>query len=277
MSEAVTAPVPGSPPPTAPEPAPNLHKVKVDGAEMEIPYDELIRDYQTRKASDKAFREGAQARKEAEQLVLMLKNDPISVLKDPRLGHDVRKLAEEYLAAQIGDELMDPKDRELRDLKKWKQDQDDAKANEAKTAKEKENAELTAHYTQEYSTAIVDVLQAGGLPKTPTCVKRMAYYMNEGLKRNLDLSPKDVVGLVRDDFIAEQRELYGNSDGDTLLSLLGEDVAAKIRKHDLSRLKQSGSITAASKAPRASREAPKEAKGISKDEWRERMKEYTRG
>lgn len=274
-------PVAAAPQPTAqetPAPNPNLHKVKIDGAELEVPYEELVSGYQTRKASDKAFREGAEIRKQAEQLVQLLKSDPISVLADPRLGLDVRKIAEEYLAAQIGDELMDPKERELRDLKKWREAREKEDNEKLTRAQQEENDRLTQEHIGSYSNGIIEALESSQLPKNATCVKRMAYYMHEGLKRGLELSPKDVVGLVREDFENDFRSLYGSADGEVLLGLLGEEGANKIRKHDLSRLKQTGAYTAKQgvAAPKAARVEQK-SKGISKDEWRQRMKEIARG
>lgn len=249
------------------EPVIPRHRVKVDGNEVEVDLEELKRGYSHQQAANKILQEGKTARQQAEQLVQLLKSDPLAVLKDPRLGLNVRKLAEEYLAAEIGDELMDPKDKELRDLKRWKEERE-GEANRAK--EEEENArqqELRSKYVNDYSASIVEVLEAGGLPKNPVCVKRMAYYMQEGLKRGIELSPRDVVPLVKEDYMEEQKALFGSADGDSLLSLLGEDVAAKIRKHDLSRLKSSGTISTKKAAPRAQVHNEK-PKGLTKDEFR---------
>ncbi len=93
------------------------HKVKVDGQEIEVDEEELKRGYAHQKAANKKLQEGLRAKKQAEDFVKLLKTDPLKVLKDPRIGHDVRKLAEEYLASQLEDELLDPREKELRTYK----------------------------------------------------------------------------------------------------------------------------------------------------------------
>ena len=50
------------------------HKVKVDGVESELAYDDLVRDYQMRQSSDKRFREGDEAKTKYEGMMSNLDN-----------------------------------------------------------------------------------------------------------------------------------------------------------------------------------------------------------
>lgn len=273
-----SAPTPVSaesaPPPPQETPAQaqaRMFKVKIDGQEKEVPEDELLRDYQTREAANKRFQEAAEMKKQAEGFFKRLKDNPLEVLKDPAIGHDVRKLAEEYLVAQLQEEMMDPKDRELRDLKKFKEAKEAEEQERQRAEEEAKNAEIQAKYAEEYSAGIIEALETGSLPKTPFTVRKMAYYMAEGLKRGHNLTPKDVVPLVREDYIEDQKHFFSALDGQSMLDFLGKENADKLRKHELAKLKRPGVTT----PPRGKSQAkaPAEKRPMSRSEWREMQRE----
>lgn len=247
------------------------YKVKdEDGTEIEVDEETLLRDYQIRKASDKKFREAAMMRKQAEDFIHLLKTDPRKVLSNPSLGLDLRRFAEEYLVEQLEEEMLDPKEKEFRKYKKMVEDQQ-AKEKAEKDKQDQERAEaLRAKYTEDYSKQIVEALNTSGLPKSEHTVKRMAYYMHEGLKNGIDLKAKDIVDLVRQDYLNEQKSLIGGLDADALIQILGEETANKIRKWDVSRVKAQTktAVTPQNQAPSVH---VKEKKKITKDEWRAKL------
>lgn len=253
-------------------------KVKINGAEQEVGEKELLEGYQTRKAADEKFREAAMTRKQAEDFINLLRQDPAKVLTDPRLGIDARKFAEDFLLKQLEDEMLDPKEKELRKYKKQLEEYEQSQKAAKEEQEKARTAELTAKYTEDFTKDITTALSSSGLPKTEHTVKRMAYYMHQGLKRGMDLKAGDVVDLVKNDYINEQKSLYSSLDGESLLSILGPEIADKIRKHDLSRLKspQSGLRTPDKQAP-SDRESSKPNPKMSKDSWREKMERIKRG
>lgn len=270
----------GSKPEEQPDDGTGVRKfiVKVNGQEQEVTEDELIQGYQTRKASDEKFREAAMSKKQAEEFINLLRTNPRKVLTNPDLGIDMRKLAEEYLVEQMEEEMMDPKDKELRDAKRQLQEIEDEKKRKAKEEEESQAVQLKEKYSQEYSSQIVDALQSSGLPKSEHTVKRMAYYMHQGLQRGYNLSAKDVVGLVKQDYIDEQKSLFGQLDGDMLVQLLGDDVANKIRKYDVGRVKSTEKqLKTPDKQPEGGSPRPKKSKKISKDDWKARMERIKNG
>lgn len=262
----------------APENGVRMFKVKVNGQDMEVSEDELISGYQTRKASDEKFREASMSKKQAEEFIHLLRTNPRKVLSNPDLGIDVRKFAEEFLVEQMEEEMMDPRDRELRDARKQLQEIEDEKKRVKDESEASQAAELREQYSQEYQTSIVDALQSSGLPKSEHTVKRMAYYMHQGLKRGMNLGAKDVVSLVKQDYIDEQKSLYSNLDGDMLLELLGSDVANKIRKHDISKVKgQKKEPKYPEKQPEASAPRKKKSKKITKEQWKANLEKIKNG
>ena len=245
-------------------------KVKIDGVEQEFDEDEVIRDFGKGRAADKKFQEAAALRKEAVAFIEALKKDPMAVLSDPRLGVNARQAAEEYLLKTLEDEMMDPKDRELRDLKKEKQAREDAEEEAKRQAQEAKERETTEHLKDKYEAQFQACLDSSGLPKTPHTIKRIAFYMREGIMRGLDLTPDDVVSKVKDEYIEEQKSLFSGLDGENLLKLLGDDLAKKIRKFDTSKVMQPKKI-ALMDQPNVSERALKKSERVSKDDWKARM------
>jgi hypothetical protein len=281
----------GNKPPVAGQPtvaqkeAIRKHKLKIDGREEELPEDEVIKWAQLGRASQKRFQEASATRKQAEDFIQMLKTDPRKVLSDPSIGVDLRKFSEEYLSEQLKLESLTPEQRQIRDMQEQLKANETEKKQAAETRRQEEFQKATQHYTQEYETGIMDAISSSGLPRTPYIVKRMTDYMSSALQNGLDLEPKNVVELVRQDYITDTNALYGQLDGDTLLKILGDGVANKIRKADLARIRNlqnqppavPGSESSETVAPQqqpSSRQAPKPAPTSTKmnvHEWREMM------
>lgn len=249
-------------------------KLKVDGQEIEEEIDlndeeTLKRHLQMSKAAQKRMSEAAKARQQAEQLVKMFQGNIKDVLKQSdKLGkkpEDIRRELEEYFAEQLEEELLSPEQRKLRDAERIIREREE----ETKRAKEAEEAKFREHwqnhYAQEYDRKITEALSTSGLPKTPKTVRRMAELMSKNLDMGLDLEPKQLVDIVREDYLSEIKELFSSSDGDTLLKLLGDDVANKIRKSDLARLKAHKPTFQKQEAQAPRDEKP--AKRMSTEEW----------
>lgn len=212
-------------------------KLKVNGEEIEVDYETMKRDYQIRKASDKKFHEASMKEKRVEEFLNILKTDPKKILMNKNLGLDVRQLAEEILVEHLQDEMMDPKDRELNKYKKQLADIEENERSRRQKMESEQAQELREKYSENYSNEIVDALKIGNLPKTQHTVRRMAHYMQQALKQGYDVKAKDVVDLVRNDYINEQKFLFSEMNEDVLADILGEENVKKIRRYEAKRLK----------------------------------------
>ena len=252
------------------------YKVKIDGDELEVDESELLAGYQTRKAADKKFQEAAMARKQAEEFIGLLKTDPVKVLTHPGLGLDFRQLAEQFIVQQLEEEMLDPRDRELKKYKAMVEEQQAEQKRQLERQQAEQAEQLKLKYTEDYSNQIVEALQSSGLPKTERTVKAMAKYLHMGLQHGVDLKAAEVVEFVKQDYINDQKELFGALDGDTLLNILGEDVANKIRKSDVKRLKSTEKVLQRPSTQPPSTHKPKTT-GITKDEWKARLERLKQG
>lgn len=247
------------------------YKVKVDGEELEVDENELLTGYQTRKAADKKFREASMARKQAEEFVSLLKSDPIKLLSHPSIGHDVRKLAEEYLVSQLQEEALSPEQRELKEAKRKLQEYEEQEKRKTQEADKEKMEKLQAHYAEDYTNKIIGALESSTLPKTPMTIKRMAYYLHRGLEMGVEMDIKDVAGLVKQDYIDEQKNLFGALDEDTLVSLLDKDVLEKIRRAEVKKLKTRQPPKGETFVGDGSRDSKPSGRTLSKDDWKAKL------
>lgn len=242
-------PVPGaeaSSPPGAPQPgdvaaaakeAIRKHKLKVDGQEVEVDDDELKRGYAHQKAANKRFQEAMALRKQNEEIVSKLRDKGTlqEILK--KLGHDPRAMSEEILAGYLEDELMDPRDKELKEAKAKLRQIEDMEKRQKEALDNRRLEEVRNKYAKEYEEQFVAALEKSQLPPTKPMVAAMAKYIAQSAKIGFKMSADEAATLVREDIQLAHQRLIGDSDGEVLLKLLGEGVANKIRKYDTSKLK----------------------------------------
>ncbi len=245
------------------------HKLKVMGKEIEVDDNELKRGYGHQRAANETMQQAKAKEKQIEQLVGLLKDPEKFFDAASKLGHNPRELAEKYLSAQLEDELMDPRDKELRDAKnRLKQIEEMDKRQQDALEQERHN-QLKQKYADDYTNQFVSALKESGLPATKPMVAEMAKYISRATKMNFKMTAQEAAKLVKEDLQAVHKQLYGSAEGDTLIKLLGEDVANKVRKYDTSRLKDPNAYmrTPAGQEINKPREG-RTAKRLTPSEWK---------
>lgn len=219
---------------TAPT-TPAKFKVKVAGEEREITADEALKDYELRAASYKRMAEAAAKEKEYREIQEQLEKDPIKLLKSK--NPKFREMAEKFLADELMEEMMSPEEKARKQLeeenKSYKQKEKERQEAEqaAKDAQESERA--AKEIDVELSKALADTF----LPKDEFTVSRIATTMINAIKAGVDMSYADAVALTEQQEIANFKKGVATLDGEKLLKYLGEEIAEKIRKADIGRLK----------------------------------------
>lgn len=271
-----------APPANATAAEKKIWKLKAEGEEFEFDASDeeaVKREIMRARGSDKRFQSAAQMKQQAERFFEMIKNPETleQVLSDPRVGIDVRKWAEqkvwEAIEAQKREEEFkkDPSakkrwedDQELARLRKQKADDEAAKAADVQKAD-------VQKFEQHYEKTILGALELGGLPKTPEAAARMGQYLARAMESGMDLSPQDLVEVVRKDYQTDLSALLGEATGEQLLQILGEVNAKKLRDADLARLRnpQATSFPRRSEARRtAEKEPDAKPKRMSGSDWR---------
>jgi hypothetical protein len=212
-----------------------------DGKDAEVDEQEAIKIYLDRKQhqaqASKALNEGKALRRQSEELLQMLKDEGQlkTVLK--KLGYDDRKLAEKILSEHLEDELMDPKDKELRNLKAEIARREEIEKKQRDEIQKKLQAQRVEVLRQKYEQEFIKTLDEAKLPKTKQTVARMAGYIAQCARLGYQITPMEASKLVAEDLRREHKSIAGEADVDAVISLYGEDFLNKLRKYDSSRVK----------------------------------------
>ncbi len=210
----------------------DLFKIKVDGQEIEVKREEMVRLAQMGKAGQKAMQEKAELQKSMASFIQALKDNPGLVLAED-LGIDITELAQQTLAKKFEEEAKSPEQRRVEEmeakLQKYEREQ---KEREEKREKDEFDAEVSK-YEQELESQVTDAFTQSGLPRKPVFLKRMADLLEGAYERNLDVSPAKIAKLIKEDWINETREALAAFDDDALENTLGGDMLTRLRKSQL--------------------------------------------
>lgn len=145
------------------------HKVKVDGQEQEVEYDELVRDYQMKQAAQKRMQQAAEQTKKAERALKLeeaFSKGDLATLKKLLPRDQFTKVSEDLLIEQMEWESL-PKYEQKRILaeRRAQELEDEIKQRDEKTNKEqldKEMADAATAVDEQISEAL------GKLGRAPT-------------------------------------------------------------------------------------------------------------
>lgn len=257
------------------QPSKRKYKYKADGQEFEEELDEseIGRRLSLSKAAYKRMEEASKTQKQAEQFVKMLQEDPMRILSNPQvMGNEkFRELAENFLAKQLEDQMLSPEQKQQREMQERLKKYEDAEKEQKTKAEQEQMLKLQEHYQQDYEQKIIKGLQSQNLPKTAKTVRRMAELMAKSAEHGIDLQPEHLAELVKADYVNEMREMFGSTEGDVLLNLLGDEVGNKIRKADLAKLRGNTGFNQP-KTSSSNSESPNQTKKIRASEYDAHLK-----
>lgn len=224
--------------------APQFRKFKTDdGEEVALSDDDIKREYQKWRGADKKFREAAEARKSVEQFMKALQEDPESVLNDPRLPLNRKKLAEKWLVQQLESELNppDPRDAKLTEAERRLKEYEEREAKAKAEAEEGEKAKVREQRKAALSDTLAKAMQATHLAAHPesaaAVLREMATYMRAARERDAEVTPEELVQHIHNQRFHQLYTLAHQFEGDELIEFLGEEIVGRIRKADLARLR----------------------------------------
>ncbi len=90
---------------------------------------------------------------------------------------------------------------------------------------------------ERYDTLISKAIETSDLPKSPYVVKKIADYMLLGLNEGIDVSPEDVLPLVRDEIQNDLREMFAVMPDEVIEKIVGKDVFNRVRKKNVAKAK----------------------------------------
>ncbi len=248
-------------------------KLKVDGEDIEEELDwndkEAVKNkLQLAHAAKKRIGE-AKTEKQKAMEILKAFEDGTLLSKHP----NARKLAEDLLMAQIQEEMLDPKDKEIRDLRSKNEKYEMTEKQKIEAMRKEAAAKKEFAIAQDFQNTIIEALNKSGLPKTPKLVQRAADLMSKNLDLGLTLTIDDLVGELKGETTNSLKSIIKDADGEQLIAMFGEELAKKIRKYDLKKLQESqGKVFQSGKKQSAEAPRPKENKQyMTQEEWQEQI------
>lgn len=203
----------------------------------------LTRQFSKAKAFDYNAAEKAQLEKEVRNFVEELRKNPKKVLSDPTIGLDMKKLAASIIEEEIENSKKSPEQIKQEEL------EEELRSIKAEREKEKEESRtrdfqrLQQQEFERYDTLMTQTLDKSDLPKSPYVVKKMADYMLMGLQEGIDVTPADVLSLVREEIQSDLKEMFQVMPDEVVEKLIGKDKLNSIRKKNLAKAKSSPTTT----------------------------------
>lgn len=248
------------------------HKLKVDGQEIEVDEEELKRGYTHQKAANKKLQEGLKARKQAEEFVVAMRDPTKLVNTLEKLGWEpkqIRKVAEEYLAGVLEDEMLDPKDKELKTTKQRLQEFETKEKARKDQEESAHNEALKKKYAEQYSNEFIEALKTTGLPPTKDMVGDMARYIARAAKIKMPMTAIEAAKLVQEDVQNKNKHLFSNMNPADIIKIVGEDGLKKLREFDVSRIKDPNAhLKTPTEQGEVTRKKNSDASRMSPAEWR---------
>lgn len=245
MSESTSVPVVGDAvsveSPNAPAITPEeIYTLKVNGKEVKVPKSKLEMYAQLGLSSDEKFKEAKKIREDADKILSTAKTEKSAIKSLMAAGfskEEARKVIEEELLREYEYEDLSPEEKKRREideeLKQYKTKEDREKAERELSVRQKEEESYFKKLDEELASAIKD----SGLPKHPVFGKFALQYMASSASQDLDISAKDAMKLVEQDFLGVVQELLSGLDAKTLKSWLGDKTLRSLRQDAVSELK----------------------------------------
>lgn len=270
----VTPPAEGSKPGA---PAEEMKTYTVNGKEYKVPLSKIDERVQKSFGAEEAMKQAADMDKAFKTFVTNAQ-DPaklLELLQHPSLKYDEEKqeiLVSKIMASksprvinavkkwiydnEIAPSLMDPKERELAELKAFKVTQEkeaaDRKSKEDMTAKQI----AVQKKWNEYRVSIGENLKAEGLPQVEGVVARVARYALLQSRAGKPVDIKDAVAKVKADLTKETESRFGGLTEDNILDHIPAGIAELINKAFLKRVKGGASTSEGAAPKKADPNAP---------------------
>jgi hypothetical protein len=228
-------------------------KIKVDGeeSEEEVDWDDeesLKRHIQFSKVAQKRMAETSKLQREVQEFLELLKTDPKRILSDPSIGIDLKQFAAGIIEEEIANSKKTPEQLKAEQLENELRTLKEEREREHEERKTKELSRLEKAEAERYDMLITKALDKGDLPKSPYVVKKIADYLYLGLQEGLDISPDDVIPLVKEEMENDVKQMFAVMPDEIIEQLVGTDVINRIRKKKVEAAKKAApSVTAPKK------------------------------
>lgn len=251
------------------------HKVKLDGNETEVDYDELVRGYQKATASDRRFQEANKMASESKEIMSRLESGDVKWLADKLGGQKAKELFEDYLIQQMEFDALPDSEKRARQLEsklsaaeRQLKDRDDAD-------KEREKQSWMQKAHDDIDREVSEALKKLGRTPNPRLVIRIVDEMiaranDEAEGWNVDEAAQFAVKGIHQDIT----DYLGDMPASELVKILPQSVMKAIREHEVNQVLDQRSAKRTKAPEKAGGDRPSKV-GIA-DKFKELEKRFMR-
>jgi hypothetical protein len=255
--------------------AEELFELKINGKLQKLTKQQVL-DYANRSyAAEQRFTEAKRMKEEADKVLATLKSgkDPLKALIEHGgfSKEQIRDAIEDFYNREfIEPTKLTEEQRRMKEYEEKLKSYEEKERLEAEKKKQEEEEQLTAREREHLQNQIIEALDSSGLPKTKYFASRMAFYMRQNLLNGWEAPVSAIVEQVKQERSQIMSDLTENASVEQLISLFGENVINKIRKHDLEQLRAKRSVSGP--VGQASKAEPRQGGRPSWDEVQENLK-----
>lgn len=250
------------------------HKVKVNGRDLEVDYQDLVQNYGLQRAAHERFQEAAKMRQEAERLKQMFAQDPISAAVQAGLIPEERayEMMMKKVQERLEYEALDPVKRHELELREKEHRLRQREQNFQKQQEEARIGQMAEQYKSEYTKSFPEALQRAGVPANERYIRQMTQLALQATQAGMDWKPDDVARLVREEMMGLRQHAFDEHkskwESDTLneeatledfVATYGEKALKKLIKGHLSKVQKfKAGQGGQAQQPEAPRSTPRE-------------------
>lgn len=246
-------------------------KLKVDGKEIEEELDldndeDLVRHLQMAKMGQKRAQEKAELENEFRKFFKALQDDPLALLaQEFQMNPD--DLIQSYIDKQMEIAKKTPEQIEREKMEAELKALKEERSREKEELEKKELERLQQQEFERYDMLMEQALAKNNIPKNEYYIKKIADFMLVGIEKGFDVTPEDVIPLVKEELNTDVQKLIQLLPEEDIEALLGEQVINKLRKRRLAKAQEAKKMTSKPKIE----DTGKDSKGSSDDKPRDKV------
>jgi hypothetical protein len=214
-------------------------KLKFNGKEIEedLPFeideehaDWLTKQRQKAMLADHKANEYSQLEREIGAFIQELRKNPKKALSNPAIGLDIKQFAAEILQEEIEQAQKSPEQLKEEALQRELEELKAERAREKEEMNARELERLTEREYERYDNLMSSAIESSDLPKSPYVVKKMTEYLMMGIENGIDVEPKDIIPLIREEIQNDIQEMFQVMPAEVIEQILGKSNLDKLRK-----------------------------------------------
>jgi len=214
-------------------------KVKINGVERELSYSELKRLASINEAANGKFENAKKMSSEAESFKKLLDSgDLVTALKKQgKNSTEIRAILEDRLIDLVKEEQLDPRERELLELKAEKAAREAEENNKKKSAEQQKQEAAVKQQVEKYENEMVDALAKTNMPKTALSFKMIAQELLGAAENDIEMTVDEAAKHVERDILQSYSELLPKLGLERIKTILGKELLAQLREESVAEVK----------------------------------------